>query len=265
MKRVVPAENLAVEYISLRLPEMEETYRQMTRVVHWLLARAFSNEVVTPGKTTNLDVAWWLRQKNQELGLGTWFQPTVRVQKPKPVNANLDEPVVIERGDVLHCDYGLVALGLKTDTQHMGYVLKPGESQPPLGIRAALKQAQRLQNLVLERFKPGRSGNAVLADSRAAMLRNGIKGSIYSHPIGDHGHGAGPIIGLWDRQEAIPGRGDLPLLPSTWFSIELSIRHPIPEWGGTELFVGMEEDAILGADGGIRWVLSRQENFHLVR
>jgi Xaa-Pro aminopeptidase len=265
MKRVIPAENLAVEYISVRLPEMEETYRQMTRVVHWLLARAFSNEVITPGKTTNADVVWWLRQQTHDLGYGTWFQPTVRVQKRRGQPPAEDAPVVIERGDVLHCDYGLIALGLKTDTQHMGYVLAQGESEPPPGIRAALAKTQRMQDILMERIKPGLSGNQILASAREAVIKEGINGSLYSHPIGDHGHGAGPLIGLWDHQEGVPGRGDLTVLPSTWFSIELSARVPLPEWGGAELFVGMEEDAIVARDGAIGWVLGRQANYHLVR
>lgn len=267
MKRVVRAEALAVEYVSLRLPEQLPVYRSMMEVVHWLIGRAFSNEVITPGKTTNADVVWWLRQQTLDLGYGTWFQPSVRVQKPGSAGVSFlaeDQPVVIDRGDVLHVDYGLSAMRLNTDTQHMGYVLRQGETQPPPGIVQALANAQRLQDLHLARMKPGRTGNQVLAGIREAMIAAAIKGAIYSHPIGDHGHGAGPLIGLWDRQEGVPGKGDLPLLPGTWFSIELNARTPVPEWQGKELFVGMEEDAALDAQGAA-WVLKRQEQFHLVR
>ncbi len=176
-----------------------------------------------------------------------------------------NQPVVIERGDVLHVDYGLSAMRLNTDTQHMAYVLKPGESAPPPGIVKALANAQRLQDLHMERMQPGRTGNQVLASIREAMQSAGINGSIYSHPIGDHGHGAGPLIGLWDRQKGVPGKGDLPLLPNTWFSIELNARTPVAEWGGRELFVGMEEDASLGTDGRASWILRRQEAYHLIR
>jgi Xaa-Pro aminopeptidase len=266
--RIVRAEALAVEYVSLRLPEQLPVYRSMMEVVHWLIARAFSNEVISPGKTTDADVVWWLRQATHDLGYGTWFQPSIRVQKPgKPDVSFLAEnqPVVIERGDVLHVDYGLSAMRLNTDTQHMAYVLKSGETAPPPGIVKALANAQRLQDLHMERMQPGRTGNQVLASIREAMQAAGINGSIYSHPIGDHGHGAGPLIGLWDRQEGVPGKGDLPLLPNTWFSIELNARTPVAEWGGRELFVGMEEDASLGTDGRASWILRRQEAYHLIR
>lgn len=268
IKRIVRAENLALEYVSIRLPEMMPTYREMMEIVHSLIGRAFSNEVITPGKTTNQDVVWWLRQEVNNLGLGTWFQPSVRVQKPGKAGVNLlaeDAPVVIERGDVLHVDFGITAMRLNTDTQHMGYVLREGETDVPAGIKKALANANRLQDILMERMRTGRSGNEVLSDALAAMKAEGIKGTIYTHPIGDHGHGAGPLIGLWDRQQGVPGRGDVLVLPATWFSIELQATTPIPEWGGKELWVGLEEDAAIDEQGRISWVLKRQTQYHLVK
>jgi len=175
------------------------------------------------------------------------------------------EDVVIERGDHLHTDFGIQAMGLATDTQHVGYVLKGGESDAPAGLRQALVNSNRLQDLLFERMRPGRTGNEVLADALGAMKAAGIDGTIYTHPIGDHGHGAGPLIGLWDRQEAVPGRGDLKLLPSTWFSIELQATTSVPEWGGQPLRSAQEEDALLDEDGRMSWVLERQTRYHLVR
>jgi Xaa-Pro aminopeptidase len=267
-KRIVRAENLALEYVGMRLPEMLPVYRQMMETVHWLIGRAFSNEVITPGKTTDQDVVWWLRQQVNNLGLGTWFQPSVRVQKSSKTGVNLlaeDEPVVIERGDVLHVDFGITAMRLNTDTQHMGYVLREGETDVPPGIKRALANANRLQDLLMERMKPGRSGTEVLAETLAAMKAEGINGTVYTHPIGDHGHGAGPLIGLWDRQQGVPGRGDVLLLPGTWFSIELSATTPLREWGGKDLWVGAEEDAVIDEAGRASWVLKRQTEYHLVK
>lgn len=265
--RITRAELLPVEYIATRLPEMLPVYREMMETVHSLIARAFSNEVIQPGVTTNTDVVWWLRQQVHNRGLGTWFHPSVRVQRQglerdSPIGQT--DNVVIQRGDVLHVDFGLTALGLATDTQHMGYVLRAGEREPPPGIQRALENANRLQDIVMERMQPGRSGNEVLAHALAAMRAAGINGTVYTHPIGDHGHGAGPLIGLWDRQQGVPGRGDTVVLPDMWFSIELAAVTPIPEWGGQELWVGQEEDAAL-VNGQINWVLRRQSRYHLVR
>jgi Xaa-Pro aminopeptidase len=268
-RRIVRAENLPLEYTAARVPEMLARYRQMQETAHWIIRRAFSNEVILPGKTTDQDVVWWLREEVRRLGFTTWFQPGVRVQKAAgAANAGVlaeETGTVIERGDVLHVDFGLTAMRLNTDTQHMGYVLRQGETAPPEGIRKALAATSRLQEIVLERTTAGRSGNAVLADSLRQMKAQGIQGSVYSHPVGDHGHGAGPLIGLWDRQQGVPGRGDALILPDTWISIELSTRTPVPEWNGKELFVGMEEDAAIDAGGRAAWIPRPQTEFHLVR
>jgi len=267
-EKLIPAEDLALEYQEMRLPEMLPIYRQMMATVHSLISRAFSNEVITPGKTTDADVVWWLRQAVNDAGLGTWFQPSVTVQR-KGLGAQAPiqerEGIVIERGDVLHTDFGITALRLNTDTQHMGYVLRPGETDVPAGIKAAMTHTDRLQDLLLERMHPGRTGNEVLADALHAMREEKIDGSIYTHPIGDHGHAAGPLIGLWDLQSGVPGRGDVQLLPGTWFSIELQATTPVPEWDGQKLQVALEEDAILDEAGKMSWVLKRQTEYHLIK
>lgn len=266
--RIVHSELLTLEFIETRLPEMLPTYRQMMEIVHEIIRRAFSNEVIVPGQTTNLDVVWWMRQQVNDAGLGTWFQPTVRVQRRGsgiPSNLAEDAPIVIERGDVLHCDFGITAMGLATDTQHMAYVLKAGEKAVPEGIRRALANTNRMQDILMERIKVGRTGNEVLADAIAQMRAEKINGTFYTHPIGDHGHGAGPLIGLWDRQEGVPGRGDVRIIPNSWFSIELGARTPVPEWGGQELFVGQEEDAAVDSFGKVSWVLRRQTEYHLIK
>jgi hypothetical protein len=270
--RLVRAEGLPLDYVATRVPEMLPIYRQLMATSHALIARAFSSEVITPGRTTTEDVVWWLRQQVNDLGLGEWFAPSVTVQRrgqggPDTPAPNLAEGAgtVIERGDHLHTDFGIYAMGLATDTQHVGYVLRSGETEAPAGLRAALLNSNRLQDLLLARLRPGRSGNEIFADTVGAMKAAGIDGTVYTHPIGDHGHGAGPLIGLWDRQEAIPGRGDVLVLPSTWFSIELQATTPVPEWAGQHVRSAQEEDVTLDADGNASWVLARQEKYHLVR
>lgn len=262
--RVIRRELLALHFIEERLPEMLPTYRRMQELVHELIATAFSNQVITPGRTTTQDVVWWLRQRVNDLGLGSWFQPSVTAQRRGVEMGDSANPVIL-RGDVLHVDFGLVALGLATDTQHMGYVLRDGETEPPAGLRAALGRTQRLQDLLLAEMEPGRTGNDVLHRTLARMRAESIDGTVYTHPIGDHGHGAGPLIGLWDRQEGVVGRGDVQLRPSTWFSIELQATTPVPEWNGQPVRMALEEEAAIDAAGARRWVLRRQENFHLVR
>jgi Xaa-Pro aminopeptidase len=263
--RFRPAEQLAVELIATRLPEEEAVFERMNALAWAIIDTAFSAAVITPGKTSTEDVVWWMRQKLNDLGLDTWFQPSVSVQRRGATPEQLGDNPIIQRGDVLHCDFGITALRLNTDTQHMGYVLREGETDAPTGLKRALAASNRLQDIVFAELRPGRTGNEVLRGSLERMRREGIDGTVYSHPVGMHGHGAGPLIGLWDYQEGVPGRGDAQVLPSTWFSIELQATTPVAEWGGQPVRSAQEEDVIIGADGRVRWAHRRQTEFHLVR
>jgi len=262
--RVVRAERLPLDYIATRLPEMIPLYSRLMSTAHAIIKQAFSSRVIKPGKTTTQDVVWWMRQKLQELGLSTWFQPSVDVQR-KGVDMSGDPNPLILRGDVLHCDFGVTAMRLNTDTQHMGYVLREGETDVPAGLKDVLAKGNRLQDILLQEMKVGKTGNDVLRTSLERMKAEGIDGSVYSHPIGEHGHGAGAIIGLWDRQMGVPGRGDVPLIPNSWYSIELQAGARVPDWGNQLVRCPLEEDAVLGEDGNPRWVLERQTTFHIVQ
>ncbi|MEP6690783.1 MAG: M24 family metallopeptidase [Gemmatimonadaceae bacterium] len=263
--RFVRAEGLAVDFIATRLPEEEEFYAELNKLTWALIDTAFSAAVITPGVTRTSDVVWWMRQRVNDLGLGTWFHPSVEVQRWGVSDAALGESPVIEKGDVLHCDFGITALRLNTDTQHMGYVLRDGEADAPAGLKTALANSNRLQDIVMAELRPGRTGNEVLAASLARAKRDGIDGTVYTHPIGVNGHGAGPLVGLWDYQDGVPGRGDHRAIANQWFSIELQATTPVLEWGGQPVRSAQEEDMIIGAGGVPRWAWKRQTEFHLVR
>lgn len=260
--RVVREPRLAVNYIALRLPEMMPRYRKIMETVHTVISEAFSNAVITPGETTTDDVIWWLRQRVQELGYQVWFQPSVDVSRQGA--GRITEDTVIQPGDLLWTDFGVITMNLHTDTQHLGYVLKPGETEAPAGLQRCMADSNRMQELLLEEMEPGRTGNEILASTLARTSAEGITGTVYTHPIGDHGHGAGPLIGRWDGQEGVPIRGDAVLLPLTWHSIELQATRAIPEWGGETANCRQEEEAYLDADGKRHWVFRRQSEFHLV-
>jgi len=259
------AEGLPLELIASRLPEEEAFFAKMQELVWSMTQEMFSDRTIAPGRTRTSDLVWWWRQRVDDLGLGTWFQPSVEVQRKGVTEEQLGEDPVIERGDVLHCDVGITVARLNTDTQHMAYVLRDGETDAPAGLRQALTNANAMQDFTMEEIHPGRTGNQILAAVLARMKAKGITGSLYSHPIGLNGHGAGPLIGLWDYQDGVPGRGDAKVIPSMWFSIELQATTPVPEWDGQPVRMAQEEDAIVGADGTIRWALRRQDHLFLVK
>ncbi|WP_224369135.1 M24 family metallopeptidase [Hyalangium versicolor] len=263
--RLKPSGGLPVDLMAWRTEDEGRFFADENKLAWNIIETAFSNAVITPGVTRVSDVEWWMRQRLADLGLDTWFPPSVEVQRQGATEEQLGEDPIIQRGDVLHCDFGITALRLNTDTQHMGYVLREGETDVPAGLKQALAASNRLQDLLVEELRPGRTGNEVLRIVLGRMQQEGINGSVYSHPVGLNGHGAGSIVGLWDRQEGVPGNGDHTIIPSMWYSVELQATSPVAEWGGQPVRSAQEEDVIIGADGRVRWAYQRQSTFHLVR
>ena len=259
--KVKSAEALAVGWLETKLPDETAAYTHVMQVAHRIIRDAFSRKVITPGVTTTEDVSWWMRQRVADLGLGGWFHPSVSIQRKGGVPAG---DTVIRPGDLLHTDFGLVYLGFSTDTQHHAYVLDRGETDAPAGIRAGLAAANRLQDITMAHAKPGVSGNAALAGALAQAKREGLAPTIYCHPIGYHGHGAGPPIGMTDYQQGVPGKGEMVFRPDTWHSIELNVMHKVPEWNGQAVRFALEEDAALLASGW-RWIDGRQEKLYLIQ
>lgn len=266
--RVVSAEGLAVGWLETRTPEELEAYPSVVRLAHAILAEGLSERAVQPGATTTDDLSWWLRERAAGLGLDVWFQPHVSVQRAGDAAAEAsfaarEGPRTIRRGDLVHVDFGIEYLGLHTDTQQHAYVLHAGEDDAPEGLRRALALGNRAQDLLLAELVDGRTGNEVLGAALGAARAEGLRAMIYTHPLGLHGHGAGPSIGLWDRQDGVPGTGDLPVRASTAWAIELGVTADVPEWG-REVRVMLEEDALF--DGTrVHWLDGRQTELHLIR
>ena len=259
--RLQSAERLAVGWLERRIPEELETYPHVVAIAHAIIAEAFSRDVITPGATTAEDVSWWMRERIRGLGLAAWFHPDISIQRPK---TSLTKGDVIHRGDLLHCDMGITYLRLNTDTQQHAYVLKEGETDAPQGLKDALAQGNKLQDILLAEFREGRTGNEVLAAALAKAKSEGLKPSIYTHPLGYHGHAAGPTIGLWDQQNGVPGAGAYPLFYDTVYSIELNAKANAPEWDNQEVTIALEQDAAF-TKKGTYFLDERQTKFFLIK
>jgi Xaa-Pro dipeptidase len=220
-----------------RLPAEFEHYRAAVALTDLLTRRALSNEVIRPGRTTVGDVRFWLLQKVNEHGLDVWFQPDLRVQrrhreagKTQQFLSVAEESLVIERGDLLHVDFGLNYMGLSTDWQKHAYVLLPGERAAPAGLRRALANTNRLQDSLLRHARPGRSGAEVYEATMADMKREGIEAMIYSHSVGNQGHALGASIDF--RSAALAGPDRQLMREGSYTAVELNTSTPVPEWGG---------------------------------
>lgn len=258
-KRVVSAEPLAVRWLESRTEREMQIYPQLVNATHKIIEEGFSERVITPGITTADDVVWWFRQKIRDLGYDTWFHPSVEIQRAGKGLANAD---VIVPGDLLHVDIGITYLRLNTDIQQHAYVLKPGETAAPAALTKAFASANRLQDILTSNFKQGRSGNQVLAASLQQARAEGINPTIYTHPIGYHGHAAGPAIGMWDMQGGVPGSGDDALRYKTAYSIELNAASTIPGWK-EPVRIMLEEDAYFD-ESGVRYINGRQKSLFLL-
>jgi len=222
-KRLVPAERLAVGWLERRLPAELEVYDHICAIAHAVIAEAFSNAVITPGVTTTADVEWWIWEKFRALGQTTWFNPGIELQRP--ASSPYKNSPVIHRGDLLHCDIGINYLRLNTDTQQHAYVLMPGEADAPPGLKSALAQGNRLQDILLAEMKEGLTGNQILAAALKRAKDEGLRPSIYTHPLGVHGHAAGRRSGFGTSRAGSPARATIPSIP-TQFSRSSSTSGP---------------------------------------
>jgi len=268
-KRFVAAQKLITDYLDTRLPEELEHYRTGVLATDIITRRAFSNEVITPGKTTVGDVRWWMMQQLNNLGVTTWFQPDLRVQR-KQTNVNpagstfmptASESMVIERGDVIHVDFGLIYMGLSTDWQKMGYVLNKGEKDAPAGLKAAMKNTNRLQDIIFSFARAGMTGPDVFEKTMAECKKEGINAMIYSHPLGAQGHGLGAPI---DFRPRITGADEELIRPGSYMSIEMNTSTDVPEWGNQRVTIMAEDDAHM-TESGYQWFRPRQTEFYLIK
>lgn len=268
-QKIVSAENLAIGWIETRTPMEMELYKDLVETTHAIIAEAFSSKVISPGKTTSEEVVWWMRQKVTDLGLETWFHPTVDIQrKEEKLKDHIDAfsngygESVIQPGDLLHCDFGITYLRLNTDCQQHAYVLKAGETNAPKFLVEALSKGNLVQDFLTSNFKTGDTGNEILERSLNEAKAVGLRPSIYTHPLGLYGHSAGPTIGMWDSQGGVPGTGDYKLYPNTVYAIELNTTLTIPEWD-KDIRIMLEEAGFWGEDN-FRYVNERQTELLLI-
>jgi len=226
LKKIISAEKLGVAWLETRTEKEMAFYPTLLAISHQIIKEGFSNKVIQPNKTTTNDLVWWFRQKVSDLGLSTWFHPSVEIQRRE----SNEKDAIIRRGDLLHVDFGISYLRLNSDVQEHAYVLLPNEKTAPAELVAAFNKTNRLQDILTSNFKTGRTGNEILAASLNQAKAEGIQPSIYTHPIGFHGHAAGTTIGMWDMQQGVPGSGDYAMRPNTCYSIELNATHTISGW-----------------------------------
>jgi hypothetical protein len=257
-KKVVSAEPLAVAWLETRTQKEMTYYPTLLKITHEIIKEGFSNKVIQVNKTSTDDLVWWFRQKLSDMGLGTWFHPSVEIQR----RVSNDKDNIIRPGDFLHCDFGISYLRLNSDVQEQAYVLLPTEQNTPTDLQAAFSKTNRLQDILTSQFKIGVSGNKILAATRTQAISEGITPSIYTHPIGFHGHAAGTTIGMWDMQGGVPGSGDYTMHANTCYSIELNALHTLSGWD-KPVRVALEQNGFFNGKE-FNYIDGRQTKIHVI-
>jgi Metallopeptidase family M24 len=264
-ERIVSSEPMAIDYISYRTDEELEIEREASFITYHILRRAFSNEVITPGTTTLMDVYWWIVDEWKAQDLEFNFPPGLDIQR-RGVEERLEDHLdpVIQPGDLLHVDFGVRLMGLVTDQQKMAYVLQPGETQAPKGLLDAFAKSQRLGEIILEELEPGVAGHVVKERSEERGTGEGIISSVYNHSQGNWVHDAGAWT-TFDWPERYGQHPREPVRAREIWSIEYSASLDLPEWDGQRISMLREEDAWVDEGGVVRYFAGPQEELWLIR
>ena len=261
--KIISAQKLATAWIETRTTREMEIFSDIVEITHNIINEAFSSKVINVATTTTTDVEWWMRQKVTDLGLETWFHPSVDIQRLTEENqdhlrsfSNRPDRKIIQKGDFLHCDFGITYLRLNSDCQQMAYVMKDDEKEVPIFLKRAFKKGNKLQDILTSNFIEGDSGNTILLNSLNQAVKSSLRPSIYTHPLGSYGHSSGPTIGMWDSQSGVKGNGDYPLYKNTVYAIELNITTYSKEWS-RDIRIMLEEAGYFGEEG-FRYVNQRQ-------
>jgi Xaa-Pro aminopeptidase len=261
--KFVSAEKLGIAWIETRTKKEMQLFQKLVKITHNIIDEAFSAETIEPGKTSTEDVVWFLRQKVTDLGLETWFHPTIDVQRNNEALkshiesfSKVKDEKIIQKGDLLHCDFGITYIGLNTDCQQHAYVLMDDETEVPNFLKEAFIKGNRVQDILTSNMKVGLTGNQILANSLNQGKEEGLRPSIYTHPLGKYGHSAGTTIGMWDSQNGVPFNGDYPLKKNTAYAIELNTTVFIKEWN-KDIRIMLEEAGFFG-DNTFKYVNDRQ-------
>jgi hypothetical protein len=265
VERLISAEPAAIRWLTTLTEDDLMMYEHVCAVAHSVIAECYSRRSIVPGQTSIDDLPWTYWQRCADLGLTMAFKPYFRLIRGPESRARYGEDDrVIRPGDLIHCDVGLQYLRFNSDHQQLAYVLRPGETEAPAGLRRLLAEAIRLQDLYMAEFRDGLTGNELLANVLNRARREGVPNpKVYSHSVGLFLHEPGPLIGLPWEQERCPGRGDVALARDSCFTMELSVTAPVPEWGGEEVRCPVEEVVAFTA-AGVRPLDGRQTELYLI-
>jgi len=257
--RFIVDELIPIKIMEIRTPTELSLYPELMKTAFSVIEDAFSLNAIEPGVTTCEDLEYYMMDKVTQAGLIYWFSPTIDIQREGHEGVIYEG--VIEKGDLLHCDFGIKYLNLCSDTQRLAYVAKDDESDVPDWMKEGFKVNNRFQDIVCSCLIEGKSGNDVLMDSLNKAKEEGIDACLYSHPCNIYGHGPGPTIGLWNNQNPIPIRGDIKVSLDTVYALELNIKYTYN--GLTYTF--FSEETISYTKDGVQFLYPNRDKIYFIK
>ena len=256
MNKMVNDDLLAMKFMEIRTPTELKLMPEVMSVAHDIMERMYTTDVIKPGITTTNDLEWFMKEEVNKLGLSYWFEPTMDLQRKNGDESRYDS-CVIQKGDLLHCDFGIYYMNMCTDTQRLGYVAKDDEETMPQYLLDGMKVGNRFQDIVRENMIVGRTGNEVFEAAMKQAKEEGIQAMLYSHPCNMYGHGPGPTIGLFSNQNAIPVKGDVKLSNNTVYALELNVKVD-------DYYYFLEETVAL-ADDGVNFLYKDRDKITFIK
>ncbi len=262
--KLVSSEEVVYNWLSIKLPEEVEIMKKAAELTAVWQIEAYSR--VIPGKTTDADVARFLKQKMKEHGVKDGWHPD---QNPN-VNSGRDRghshatDKIIQRGDVIQTDFGIkVHNRWVTDIQRFAYVLKEGETQAPDDIRHYWESAKRGNRVAMQAMRPGVKGIDVDRAQREVMEKAGSAYVMWStgHPVGYVAHDVGPNLGGSQATHVRPD-SNKPLKEGMTFAFDGFHSWKLPN--GDMKTISVEEMVVITKDGAA-YLTAPQEELILIK
>jgi Xaa-Pro dipeptidase len=266
VKRLSSSDELVVEWLSVKLPEEIEIMKEAAKLTEQLQIEAYQN--VIPGKTSDADVALFLKRRMKELGVEDAWAPD---QNPN-VNSGIDRGhshatgKIIQAGDFIQTDFGIKVYGVwVTDIQRFAYVLHEGENDPGNDILQKWENAKRGSRIAAGAIKPGVKGYEVDKAQREWMQQAGSLPVMWStgHPVGYWAHDVGPALGGGHRENPHPEALRI-LKPGQVFAYDGFFSWYLNGESGNTKTISVEE-MIVVTESGSEYLIKPQEDLILIK
>jgi Xaa-Pro aminopeptidase len=242
--RLVSAEQVISALRGRKTPTEQARIRRAVEITDEIYQKTF--DFIRVGMS-EIEIGEYMHKLANEYGVGLAWPaencPAVNSGPNSPVGHNGPTDIKVERGHLLHFDFGVKYEEYCSDIQRVAYILRQGETEAPLEVQRGFITIRTAIEKSREAMKPGVTGNSIDVISREIVTDSGYPEFPHAlgHQLGRVAHDGGALLGpLWEKY------GDLPnqkLEAGQVFTIEPSLA--VPGYG----MMGIEEDVVMTENG----------------